>query len=534
MITPFPHQRLAIDGTMDWFRANPTGNPVIVAPPGSGKSVILSLLTAEAIQTWPATRVLMLTHVKELIEQDSRALLRVWPEAPLGIYSAGLRRKDIYEPIIFAGIQSVWNKAYQLGHRDLILIDEVHLVNHKDTGIYRAFLNESKRINPRVRIIGLSATPFRTGHGSIIEGEDALFHAISYEIGLLELIDQGYLAPPITKATSTQIDVSGVQIRQGEYAAGQLERAANVSTVTEAALDEIEVYGQNRKKWLVFCTGVHHAENVAEAMRARGLQVGCITGKTPSAERDTLIKQYRSGPLRALTSVGVLSTGFDAPETDLLACLRPTCSPGLWLQMVGRGLRVAPEKENCIVLDFANNTLRHGPVDQIKAWSPKPKDTDAQAPVKTCPECKTIVATAVRECPTCGYEFSFDEHPKHEAKASDAPLLSRDIAPRLEQHPVSAVHYHVHNSRHGGPPTLRTDYYDAFSRIASEWICFSHEGYARTKAIAWWAKRAPGTPIPRDVTEAHARQNELMPPAAIIIDTRPKYPEIKQHVFEQQ
>lgn len=530
MLTLRDYQRACIDALYAWFLENPTGNPLLVLPTGAGKAVILAALIREALEAWPQTRILMLTHVRELIAQNAHKLVTYWPQAPLGIYSAGLRRRDTFDPIIFAGIQSVHDKAMRLGRFDLILVDECHLINHEAQGTYRRFLTEAQRINPHLRIVGLSATPFRTGHGSMMAGDDALFHGVAYQIGMLDLIAAGYLSPLVTKATATQLDVSGVQIKQGEYAAGQLERAVDVAEITAAALDEIAQYGADRRRWLIFCAGVRHAEHVAETLIARGIKAGCVTGKTPTAQRDALIAQYRSGHLRALTSMGVLTTGFDAPETDLLACLRPTCSPGLWVQMVGRGMRIAQNKQNCMILDFAGNTLRHGPVDQIEAWTPRPKD-GGDAPAKTCPECQTIVATAVRQCPTCGYAFPFDEQPKHAPQASVAPILSSDTAPRLETHAVSTAFYHIHPSRYGGPPTLRVDYYDRFMRIASEWVCFSHEGYARTKAVAWWAKRAPGTTIPQSVAEAHARAAELRQPTAITIDTRPKYPEIKHHVF---
>lgn len=193
-------------------------------------------------------------------------------------------------------------------------------------------------------------------------------------------------------------------------------------------------------------------------------------------------------------------------------------------------MRTAPGKTDALILDFAGNTLRHGPVDQIEAWTPRPKE-GGEAPAKTCPACQTIVATAVRQCPTCGFEFPFEEKPKHAAQASAAPILSSDTAPRLETHAVSDVFYHLHPGKFGGPPTLRADYYDRYLRVASEWVCFSHEGYSRIKAVAWWAKRAPWTPIPKTTNEAYDRRQELTAPSSITIDTRPKYPEIKGYEF---
>lgn len=525
-----PYQRAAIEALYAWFSENATGNPLLVMPTGCGKSHVIATLVREILETWPGQRVLMLTHVKELIEQNARKLAAIWPLAPLGIYSAGLRRKDTFEPVIFAGIQSAAGKAMQLGRFDLILVDECHLIGHKAQGQYRAFLDAAREINPAVRIVGLTATPWRTGSGSVMHGDDALFNDVAFDVPMLDLIDQGYLSRLVSKRMVAQIDTSAVQTRNGEFVAGQLERAADNDALTRAALDECEQYGAERRRWLVFCAGVKHAEHVAQALNARGIRAGCVTGKTASGERDRLIAMYRAGQMRALTNANVLTTGFDAPETDLLVMLRPTQSPGLYVQMCGRGSRIAEGKENCLVLDFAGNVQRHGPVDQVKAWIPRPKE-GASAPVKACPVCQAQAATAVRICPACGHVYEFSEHDKHDAHAHDGPILSSDVAPRIERHAVHSVEYMRWPGRHGRAATMRVDYRGPFMRIASEWICFDHEGYARTKAVTWWAQRAPASVAPKSVAEALSRHAELREPAAIDVDTQPKYPEIKGYVW---
>jgi len=522
------YQRSAIAGLYAWFRQHPQGNPLLVLPTGSGKSVLVATLVQDALQQWPGTRILMLTHVKELIAQNAGKLKALWPQAPLGIYSAGLRRRDTFEPVIFAGIQSVTNKAMHLGRFDLILVDECHLIGHRAHGRYRQFLESASAINPAMRVIGLTATPFRTGHGSLMHGNEALFSDVAYEVKMLELVEQGYLSPLISKRMATQLDVSGVRTRQGEFVQSDLQRAVDRQDVTAAALDEVMQYGADRRRWLVFCAGVAHAEHVAEALRERGIAAGCVTGKTKAAVRDRLINQYRAGQLRALTNADVLTTGFDAPETDLLVMLRPTQSPGLYVQIAGRGMRIAPGKDNCLVLDFAGNALRHGPVDKVEAWIPRPKDGPSEAPSKVCPECQTISATAVRECPTCSYQFPWDESPRHDASASDAPMMSTEAAEQIETHRVTRCAYHRHQGV-GKLPVLRVDYYSGFHRVASDWVCIEHQGYPRAKAAAWWFRRAPGVPMPETVAaamELHALDDLLQTPASIRIDTRPKYPEI--------
>jgi len=527
MILPRPYQRQAIDTLYAWFYAHPSGNPLLVLPTGAGKAVILALLVQEALSRWPGTRILMLTHVRELIAQNADKLRAVWPEAPLGIHSAGLRSRST-----FAGIQSVHRKAWHLGRFDLVVVDECHLISHKSQGMYRAFLDEARKINPALRVVGLTATPWRTGSGSLCHGDEALFADVAYEVMMLDLIQQGYLSPLISKRMATQLDVSGVAIRQGEFVARQLEAAVDRDEVTAAALDETLAYGRERKKWLVFCAGVDHAEHISQALNARGIAAGCVTGQTPAAERDALIADYKAGRLRALTNANVLTTGFDVPETDLLAMLRPTQSPGLYVQMVGRGSRRAPDKENCLVLDFAGNTVRHGPVDQVKAWIPRPNQNGPQAaPTRACPECQTLLAVAIRVCPDCGYAFPEDLTPRHGARAADAPILSTDRAPRLERHEVHAVEYQRWPGKDGKLDTLCVSYRGPFMRIAREWVCLEHQGYARSKAVSWWAQHAPGTAVPRTLDEALERQDELRTPVAVYVDVSGKYPQVTGYDF---
>ena len=187
-----PYQQKAIDDLYDWMRKK-QGHPCLVLPTGSGKSHIVAALCKDAIKSWPDTHILMLTHQKELIEQNAEKLRQHWPNAPLGIYSASIGKKEI-DQITFAGIQSVRNKAKLIGHIDLVLIDEAHLVGHKDEGGYRTFLNELEEINPSVRIVGLSATPYRLGHG-LITDKPAIFDALIEPVTITELVDDGYLSP---------------------------------------------------------------------------------------------------------------------------------------------------------------------------------------------------------------------------------------------------------------------------------------------------------------------------------------------------
>ncbi|MCK6490615.1 MAG: hypothetical protein L6R48_20370 [Planctomycetes bacterium] len=230
------------------------------------------------------------------------------------------------------------------------------------------------------------------------------------------------------------------------------------------------------------------------------VEVACIFGHTPDAERDRIIARFKKGALRYLVNVAVLTTGFDAPQVDCVALLRPTLSPGLYYQMVGRGFRLAPGKQDCLVLDFGGNVLRHGPVDALAIK--EPGKGEGQAPAKECPQCQAVIAAGFAVCPQCGFVFPPPEREKHEREASAAGVLSGQVTTTV--HRVRAVSYAVHH-KHGAAPetptTLRVEYAVGLGQVRKEWVCFEHTGYARGKAEAWWRSRSR-VPVPTTTAEA--------------------------------
>ena len=353
------------------------------------------------------------------------------------------------------------------------------------------------------------------------EGADALFDDIAFEVSVRELIDQGYLAPLISKQTSTQLDVSAVGTRGGEFIAGQLEAAVDRDPITRAAIDEVVDYGQDRRSWLLFCAGVDHACHVCDAVRARGVSCATIFGHTPKAERDSIIAAFKRGEVRALASMGVLTTGFNAPAVDLIAMLRPTKSTGLYVQMAGRGTRLAPGKDNCLVLDFAGNVARHGPIDLVDVRRDK-KDEGAsgEPPTKVCPSCQTILSAAVRQCNVCSFLFPPSEA-SHDPTAAALPILSSAIPDWVHVEGVSYARHH----KPGKPPSLKVSYHCGLLRH-QEWVCLEHEGYAQEKAMRWWQKRSGDSLAPATVDEALARTHELRQPAQIAIRFKGRFTEV--------
>ncbi|CAK0762652.1 DNA repair protein RadD [uncultured Gammaproteobacteria bacterium] len=513
MLTLRPYQRAAIDAIYDYF-GRKSGHPLVVIPTAGGKSLVMASFIREVLEQWPDQRILIVTHVRELIAQNYTELLGLWPDAPAGIYSAGLGRRDLGARVLFAGIQSIHGKAYGVQQCDLVLVDEAHLIPRASDTMYRRFLDALTRINPQLKVIGFTATPYRLDSGMLHRGDDALFTDIAFEVSVRELIDDGYLCPLVSKASVTRLDVSGVGSRGGEFIPGQLEAAVDLEPITEGAVAEMAAFGAGRRSWLAFCSGVGHASHVAAAIRRHGFTCATIFGDTPKLERDRIIVAFKRGEIRALASMGVLTTGFNAPSVDLIAMLRPTKSTGLYVQMAGRGTRLAPGKDNCLVLDFAGNVARHGPIDVVKPVAPG--EGEGEAPVKVCPVCQTIVHAAVRQCPECRHLFPPPDI-KIEATASTREVLSSGQPQWIA---VSEVSYGLHE-KPGKPPSLRVDYRCGLVRHR-EWVCLEHSGYPREKAVSWWQRRAPGEPVPATIEQALARATCLRVPAEIAV--RPSGP----------
>lgn len=470
------YQQRAIEQLYEWFAAGNDGNPCMVLPTGSGKSHIVAALCKDALQNWPETRILMLTHVKELLEQNAEKMRQHWPNAPMGIYSASVGKRQLGEPITFAGIQSVRNKAGQLGHIDLVLIDEAHTVGHAETGGYRTLLAALWDINPGMRVIGLTATPYRLGHGYITD-KPAIFDALLEPVTIEELVFKGHLATLRSKITSAKLDSSGLAKRGGEFVEADMQKAFDVDWLNEAVVDEIIARADGRKHWLIFCAGVDHARNVAATLNDRGITAASVTGDMGKADREATITAYKASEITALTNAQVLTTGFDFPGIDLIAFLRATMSPGLYMQMAGRGLRPKPHTDHCLVLDFAGIVERHGPITAVQP--PRKKgEGGGEAPSKECENCGEICHAAVAQCPACGHLFP----PK---AAPDLALRDVDIMGlEASEMAVSEWNWREHISRTSGKEMLAVTYYGNLSdKAVTEYLPVAHEGYAGQKAL---------------------------------------------------
>ena len=534
-LTLRPYQEAALADLWNWF-AEQSGNPLVVLPTGAGKSLVIAEWCKLVFDTDPGACIIVLTHVRELVAQNAAELVGLWPEAPWGVYSAGLGRRDIAAQLMFASIQSIARKACSLPRRvDMVLVDEAHMIPRNADTLYGKFLSDLRTINPAVKIIGLTATPFRMDSGRLDTGDEAMFDGIAHETNPRDLIENGWLCPPVGPARQTaQIDTTGVGTRAGEFIAAQLESAALDPEVVNAIADRIVEQGANRRGWLVFGCTVKHCEVLCDALRARGFDGEGVFGDTDPRARGRIIEDFKARRLRFLVSQGVLTTGFNAKHVDLVALARPTKSTGLYIQMVGRGTRcigadlqesVANGKADCLILDFGGNIARHGPFDDPFVPDKKSKGTGL-APFKECPDCECACGTMTRICPQCGYEFPPPER-NVDVRPAEKPILS--VEP--EWLPVSQVAYRRHE-KVGGTPTMRVEYQVGLT-FHKEWIALEHSGYARAKAESWWLRRAPA-PVPRTVDEAIARSSEISVPSHIRVKREGGYDTVIAHRFEPQ
>ena len=403
--------------------------------------------------------------------------------------------------------------------------------------MYRTFLADMKVINPHVRVIGLTATPFRLKGGLICKPENIL-NEICYEAGLKEMIQQGYLSPLISRAGRAEANLANLHIRGGEFISDEVAAAMDNDALVTSACREIVELTRDRKSVLIFTASVDHCKHVAEKIQAfSGKECAIVTGDTSPAERAEIIARFKGEfipadlfgtpkpPLKFLANVNVLTCGFDAPNTDCVVMLRPTNSPGLLIQCAGRGTRLSPEtgKSSCLFLDYGGNILRHGPLDMIKVKEPG-SGKGGDAPAKKCPQCLALIHAGYTACPECGYVFPPKEsNDKMTQTASSAGVISGQVD--YTDYEVLDVYYCVHEKRGAdpdAPKTMRVDYQVGFNEFKSEWVCPEHTGYARGKFEKWWHERAAlGCPMPRSAREAVSLANEglLAAPESITVKT---------------
>ena len=588
-------------------------NTVVVMPTGSGKSLVICMVINKIMSADPTHRIVVLSHVQEILEQDYAALSDFFEGIDIGLYSKGLG-SDTIEMITVAGIQSVYNRPEifsRLG-KVVVIIDEAHMVPMRENSMYRKFLahftpdmavtpdngatpdiyigltpdiyigvtpdmdatpdmdigiSNAKLDGPKldgpkldgpkldgpkldgpkldgpklapanivkpkpphpIKIIGLTATHFRLGHGYIHKGPGAIFNEICYDLSnpvkFKQLQDDGYLSKLITKATLMGMDRKGLKTTAGDFNIKSMAERFDRDGVTNTAVDEIILYGKNYKKWLVFAIDISHAEHITSRFIERGVSAVCVHSKMDRDRKQT-IRDIKAGKYRCIVNVDILTTGFDVPDIDLIAMLRQTKSPVIHVQAIGRGLRVAPGKDHCLVLDFAGNTEYLGPIDNVVIEQKGPKTGKGEPIMKKCRECLALSHPSVKECPVCGYQFLF----KHGLDGS-AGVASLTTDYLEDWCTVDSVDYSILDLK-DRPSALKVTYCAGLNRY-SEIVFLDNAGYAKATANSWVKYRTPsGKAIGSSLVSVYQNSHLLKTPKAILVKLGGKWPKIIDMVF---
>lgn len=501
-------------------------HPIVAIPTGSGKTLVICGIITEFLK-YNSGNILVISHVKEILRQNYNELTNELDE-DIGLYSASLGRKDTSR-ITVVGMQSGRNNPEVFKDISLCIIDECHLISEYDTGTYRAFLS-----NFDCNYIGLTATPFRS-RGYIHLSEEALFTEICYDLTTYEnfnkLTDDGFLCPLFSKATELKLDLpKGISIVGGDFNTRDLSICFNNDKMTELAVKETKVIikSGNYKRILVFSINILHAERITAHFKKIGISSDFIHSKMEK-DRDSVLADFKSGKIQVLVNVDILTTGLDIPDIDVIVILRHTQSIALYVQMVGRGLRVFLGKTHCLILDYANNISRLGPVNDLKIDQKGKPIKGGKAPVKECPECLCHNHPIAKYCKACGFKFIFKS--KISNIHSQVDIVKRIEPKRLK---VSSVSYHRHKKK-GAKDSFKISYQVGL-RHFYKWLAIeSNSRYASTGAASELPEMLKEKQtINGQLTVENLLKNttKFKKVKSILVDVNSKYPEILNIEYE--
>lgn len=504
---------------------------VAVLPTGSGKSLILAAVTNRAIDF--NKRTLILAPSAELVEQDLAALIKLRPDAPATTACAMLGPVDVSGQAVFATPHSIYQRA--LGFFDFVLIDEAHRLGPDDSSMLSQILRTLRETNPALRLVGVTATPFRGDGGRLTDGPH--FEVISYQAEYLDLVRKGYLAKLVgpSEALRSQFDLSGVTISKGDFDTGQMAARFDAADTNAAVATEIARLGNGRKSIIVFCITTSHAAEMAAALNAVGIDAAYVTGDTSTDERRRILNEFKAGAIRALCGVDIFSTGFDAPNVDLIALCRPTQSPVTFVQQLGRGTRIAPGKDNCLVLDFAGNFRRLGPFDDPQM--PDRREDDSRAKSKQCFSCDAVVSIGARACHYCGATLIASDPAPRAINIDIRPDFYSPLT-RIALQPetvgvvaVRSMEVSLHQKTDAAD-SVRLRFRFAAGGFVDEWLpCWNHWPHIAALARQKWLSRWPNLTIPSTAAQAvallQANLARCTPAAIEVSATGGKFPTVR-------
>lgn len=505
MIELRDYQKAAIDAARAYVRQNRQGHPLLGVPTGGGKS----LIAADLMRAVKANgrRALYLTMTEELVSQTLEDFTKLAPEIAMGatIACAGLGKVDLSGDVVLGTAQSVYRRLDEIGERAVIIVDEAHGIPRDENSMYGAIFKGRDCIK-----VGLSATPYRLDSGRLDEGDGAPFSKMVYQVQTRELQRQGFLCELRYRKAKLEIDASAARVRKGEFVVADLEvEALNDELCARISEDLWDTFmSEGRGRCIVFCVSIRHAELMAEKLRYLGASAISLSEKTPKRDRRAAIAGFKAGEFEFLCNVNIASTGFNVPNVDLVASIAPTMSTGRWVQTVGRGLRIAPGKDFCLVKDYAGNIFRHGLVEDIERGIVKPGNDRA----KLCVECEAAIPKHATKCPECG---------------AVQPVQARSVQPRQIKLGQGAWLKVISGSfgiwrKDGRPDSFRCAFRCEDGRTYSIWLPFGRDEdpWFQAQVRSRWLALGGDEPAPLTAADATYRANigqELLVPTEIMV-----------------
>lgn len=511
---------------------------------GCGKTFMAVRLIQRLYDEVPDMPFLVLMHKKELAEQFFKSFQKFTrvPFTDVGLCCAGLGEKAINRRVTIATIQTFANLMEKYSGAGLIIVDEAHRIDINSDTQYKRVFDYLRLQRPNCRILGITATPARLGHGYIYgtkckPGNINLFDELSHKITYNELKDDGFLVPlkgVVANNNSLEDDLAGVSTN-GDYVLDQLGEIMSREIHLHTAVDAIDKYCAGYQRVCVFCCTIDHAEKLHALLGDRST---IVHSQLDSFQRSANMKLWENGQKPIMTSVNILTEGFDMPVLDCLVFARPTLSSSLFLQAVGRALRPHPGKDHGFLVDLTDNTARFGTdLDNIKVTVPKAVEAaekKEQAMWKICPNCEVEVHVALRECSECGFEWPETECVVAEAlpKMKDVEFESSVIieAPP-EWFDVDDWEPSIHTSKKNNKELGRINYFfnetDYKQSRVSMFLCFpdQYSGYAVTMARKKWPQ-VSDEEFPESVEDFQTKR--LYIPTRVLVDTNGRYPDLKE------
>jgi DNA repair protein RadD len=491
------------------------------APTGAGKTVIFAALIGRWMKAYPGMRVMVLAHRQELVDQAFRKLMEGYPELFPKARKAcsGLGRVVVDNQVTIGTYQTVVRREIKRPV-SLLIVDEAHrLPTKRRQSDYRKLIGRLKMMRPTMRLLGVTATPWRMASGFIYGGAENWFERLDHSIGMLELIEGGFLVPirlKVNVETGLAEELAQVSRSRGEYQTGELSDAMSQKAFIESAVRAWREYGEDRRAAVIFAVSIQHAQLLESCFLRAGLAAGTIHSRMPQQDRREALAKFECGETEFLINVGILTEGWDSPKVNLIMMARPTLSPGLYVQMIGRGARLHEGKKDLLVLDLVNNSEVHG-----VPWDPFVKEGKGdRQPHKICPKCGLLITDrAVKVCPDCQYKFPEREVPAPKPLVDVGPASLREFDDGGREARVYAWDAFFYVSK-AGNEMLKFTLDTSLGKI-NEYLDFDANGSAwgQKRARVWWRARARGGALgpPETCEEAKARCHELFIPEKVTI-----------------